>query len=1249
MRILAVRGCNLTSFGNAFELDFEAEPIRSAGIFAIVGPTGAGKTTILDAICLALYDRLPRMDGADGGAEVGRADAGEAGRIGYDDVRGILRHGAGSAYAEVDFVGQDGLHYRSRWAVNRARSRADGKLQWQKLTLTCLSTGTVIGDKKRETLDEIEKRVGLNFEQFRRAVLLAQGDFDTFIKAKPKDRAELLERITGTEIYSALSRAAFTKAKAAREAVAAFEGQLKQFPCLEPEVRVAAERKLAEAQTAVAAAEQTRRRCEEAVAWHREKLRLEAKIVETVEALEAARAADAAAEPAREALARLRRALERRSEHEARQSAISALRAANDARERAVAEVDAARQANSDAAAAEQATKSGLECAREDHAALITDVVRAEALDEGLAAAKAELRKAEEAALAANMNYTAAAAARADAERRLQHLLERIEADQQWLNARERLGHLAGSIDHVVRDLDQRAGMQSQSAALARAAEANEAQLAEVAGQRAALAERMTAARKREEELSAAIAELERTAAAIDLPALEQRLQGFTALITLCADATRLADQIAATLIELGTNVTEHERLAAARQEDLLTVEKADRELPNLTARLDESRRSAALSSAAAEEAAGRMRALLVDGEPCPVCGAVEHPVSVIDTLLLRRLREDETRVSELAAQLETLKDARTAAATRAEAAQDRLTSVAARIAKAEAQIARSRLEWDRCRAALLDGCASFGVDLQVPQNCGEASIVAIARISTVATEKRKSLEAALAAARRASQEALVKSRARTGIRQELDALQAQADERAGAEADVRRAVELDAARRDALRRSLADLDMRLDGDIGALLADWRTLADASDRCRALVADWRACQARLKRQTSERTAIEQEIGALRSGEALSKSAADSAIARLAEKRATATRLTSERQALLDGRPASAVRTAAEAQLAAAVERAEKARDSAAAAAQRLAAAESRQAAAEKAHAEAATAAAEKQRLFEAALDAAQLDEAVVLAAVEKGSAALDHEGARLDALRAALRDEQTRLDERKAALAAHAERRPEALTDELDAALQEATARLMTSRRELEEARLAIATDDQARAKGAAIAAERDAALERAKVWRQLDELIGAADGAKFRRFAQSLTLAQLVQLANRHLEELCPRYELQRAPGSDLALQVVDHDMAGEVRGLHNLSGGERFLMSLALALGLAGMSSGRGVKVESLFIDEGFGSLDSASLATAVAVLEQLHATGRRVGVISHVEELKERIAVKIEVTPVSQGSSMIQVYAA
>ena len=169
-----------------------------------------------------------------------------------------------------------------------------------------------------------------------------------------------------------------------------------------------------------------------------------------------------------------------------------------------------------------------------------------------------------------------------------------------------------------------------------------------------------------------------------------------------------------------------------------------------------------------------------------------------------------------------------------------------------------------------------------------------------------------------------------------------------------------------------------------------------------------------------------------------------------------------------------------------------------------------------------------------------------------------------------------------------------------------------------------------------------------ADVWAQLNELIGAADGTKFRRFAQSLTLDRLVAGANRHLGELHPRYALRRMEGAEMALEVVDHDMADEARAVHNLSGGERFLVSLALALGLADISAGRGLAIESLFIDEGFGALDPDALAMAISMLERLQATGRRVAVISHVEALKDRIPVQIRVTPRGAGRSGVEVVA-
>jgi exonuclease SbcC len=162
--------------------------------------------------------------------------------------------------------------------------------------------------------------------------------------------------------------------------------------------------------------------------------------------------------------------------------------------------------------------------------------------------------------------------------------------------------------------------------------------------------------------------------------------------------------------------------------------------------------------------------------------------------------------------------------------------------------------------------------------------------------------------------------------------------------------------------------------------------------------------------------------------------------------------------------------------------------------------------------------------------------------------------------------------------------------------------------------------------------------------WKKLNEMFGSADGSKFKILAQGYTLDALLTYANKHLQELSKRYEIQRIPDT-LALQVADLDMLGEVRTVHSLSGGESFLISLALALGLSSLSSNR-MKVESLFIDEGFGSLDIDTLRIAMDALERLQTQGRKIGVISHVAEMTERINAQIQVIKTVNGRSKIEI---
>ncbi|MDR2036645.1 MAG: AAA family ATPase, partial [Bacteroidales bacterium] len=231
MKILAIRGKNLASLENEFDIDFTREPLRSSGIFAITGNTGAGKSTILDALCLALFDNAPRLKEAE---QIEILDT-EDKTITQRDSRNILRRGAGEGYAEVDFIALNGDKYRSRWTVKRARGKTDGALQQTGIILENLSASSQEQGTKTELLKKITEIIGLTFGQFTRAVLLAQNDFSTFLKSKQSEKAELLEKLTGTEVYSRISSVIYQKTSDAKNALSLIQQRIADVKLLSEE------------------------------------------------------------------------------------------------------------------------------------------------------------------------------------------------------------------------------------------------------------------------------------------------------------------------------------------------------------------------------------------------------------------------------------------------------------------------------------------------------------------------------------------------------------------------------------------------------------------------------------------------------------------------------------------------------------------------------------------------------------------------------------------------------------------------------------------------------------------------------------------------------------------------------------------------------------------------------------------------------------------------------------------------------
>lgn len=256
MKILAIRGRNLASLEGEFEADFTSEPLLSAGIFAISGPTGAGKSTILDAMCLALFARTPRTDQAKEN-NVKLRDVNEE-VLPQSDPRFLLRRGTASGYAEVDFLALNGHRYRSRWSVGRARDKENGRLQSPRVTLYNIDKEEEEQGTRSELQARVVELIGLTFEQFTRSVLLAQNDFSTFLKAEQGEKASLLEKLTGTELYSAISRTIFEKNAVAKEAYDKIQARIQGIELLTEEAEQELQARLKESETSLLALEKAK-------------------------------------------------------------------------------------------------------------------------------------------------------------------------------------------------------------------------------------------------------------------------------------------------------------------------------------------------------------------------------------------------------------------------------------------------------------------------------------------------------------------------------------------------------------------------------------------------------------------------------------------------------------------------------------------------------------------------------------------------------------------------------------------------------------------------------------------------------------------------------------------------------------------------------------------------------------------------------------------------------------------------------
>ncbi|WPN21028.1 AAA family ATPase [Pseudomonas marginalis] len=1211
MKILAIRLKNLASLAGPFEIDFTAEPLASAGLFAITGPTGAGKSTLLDALCLALFGAVPRL-GDTGQAKMPDADS----DISIGDPRTLLRRGTGGGYAEVDFVGVSGRRYRARWEANRARDKASGKLQNSRQSLIDLDSDQLLASQKTEYKTQLELALGLNFEQFTRAVLLAQSEFSAFLKANDNERSELLEKLTDTALYTQLGRRAFDKAKDARDAHKQLQDQATGVVPLAAEARAELDQQFDAAQQQLKAQQAQLKQLEQQHTWLKELREWQERQLAATEQLQRAQAEWDTQAPQRQDLSRLEQLAPQRHQF-ARQAELNTVLAPLAEQIQSHSQQQAELHTRQEQAQQQQASAQTALAAALKH--------------QGDAAPLLRQAFEEQSTLA---HLTKALAKRT--EDKQQHETACAEGQSQLNGLLEKQRQVAERLERLATELDRSAALAPLSDAwsayrdrlqqlmlIGNRLNKGQAELPQLEQRATAVAEQFTQQREALDLLYQE-AGAEPHAVAEQIQLLASLLQDNRKQQRAFEDLTRLwdsqqqLDQQASALTQKLTDAQQqreqlnqtglHTKAELAIAEQTLTV----------TKQLLERQRLA--RSASVEE----LRAQLQDDQPCPVCGSHEHPYHQPEALLQSLGRHDENEEATAQKAVDTLKEKLTEL--RGEvggliAQQKEYLQQQEQLATHQ-QALKPSLEAHPLAATLFNQDAakrSAWLDQQLSQltqsiTQDEQRQAALLNLQQNAGRLQQQVQAAQEASQQARQLLVDQQRElasdRERLEQELNAFTSL----------------LPADTLEGLRAEPAATFMQLDQQVSQRLEQLGhqrdELAEQQERQQAIEKE----QTHQQHRQQQLEALVQQVTEL----ATQQQAAQQTLSALLDEHSSAEQwqqhvdqaVTQSRQNETDANQQLQAIHNARLQLTA-----------------DLKALHERQQALQAEQHSLDTRISEW-RALHPELDDEGLNRLLAYddAQVSQLRQQLQHSEKAVEQAKVLLQEREQRLAEHQALHNGNLD------TEALDSALASLNQQLAEGEKQCAELRARQSEDQRRQDANQAFAEQIAKAYDEWQRWARLNALIGSATGDTFRKIAQAYNLDLLVHHANVQLRQLVRRYRLKRG-GSMLGLLVMDTEMGDELRSVHSLSGGETFLVSLALALGLASMASST-LKIESLFIDEGFGSLDPESLQLAMDALDGLQAQGRKVAVISHVQEMHERIPVQIQVKRQGNGLSTLEV---
>lgn len=1073
MRILKLRFKNLNSLYGEWRIDFTSSEYVFDGIFVITGPTGAGKSTILDAICLALYGKTPRLNTI------------------TKTSNEIMSRQTGECFAEVTFETRTGK-FRSYWSQRRAYQKADGNLGESKHEISDEVTGQILASKKRDVAVRIEKETGMDFDRFTRSMLLAQGEFAAFLAATPDERAPILEQITGTTIYSDISKRVHERQRKEQNTLELLQAEIAGIAILSNEDEAAFHQELIEKQKIEKEENVKNDEVGNSILW-----------LTGIDALKTELS-------------------EMNKVSEVLTNDLKAFAA------------DRIKLQKAEDAAALDSDYATLVSKRQQQTFDLKALATAQALcpdqEKTLGVKEAEFKKAQEALVKVKEEQKSEFV-----------LIQQVRAFDLQISQKKTLLKTA--------DLDCR---KIESRILEKTRQRQKAE----ASQKATGKELS----KTDKYLSANACD---AALVTELTGINEQIKTLMSSMThISVISNQMADLKKLFAIETNRYKKQMEvcyKLEQTHEADKKAVSQTGatiaevlegRLLPDYRTEHDGLLREMAYLRKIASLEEERKK--LTDGKACPLCGALHHPFAQGN---IPRIDETEEKIKQLSNLIQ----------------------------KAE------QLEIDLKKYEFKEktsGFALFDAEKQLVQalhrkNDSRTIVLRTEKDLQVATQKSVELKDKLALnlspfgikeISDADLEFVLKS---LGIRQKTwQQYQTKKIEN---------------------EKTLSELTAMIKSHeailitLGESLKDNQTLLEILQKELEILEKDRQKLYGRKNPDTEEARLERLVGEAETSEKLTREQWDKNRQQLNDLK---TRITALKETIAGRKP-------------------------------------------ELDNLESSFKLICKKAGFK--------DESTFIpfrlsfderSRLKQKAKALDEKQTDIATRK---KDREVRLDQEIA------KKMTDVSLDILKADQAQIRERVKTLGEEVGAIKQKLSDNTMAKTRLQEKIHFIDAQKAELSRWNVLHSLIGSADGKKYRNFAQGITFELMVSHANRQLEKMSDRYLLIRDEKQPLELNIVDNYQAGEIRSTKNLSGGESFIVSLALALGLSNMAS-RNVRVDSLFLDEGFGTLDEEALETSLEALSGLHQKGKLIGVISHVSALKERISTRIDILPISGGKSSI-----